>query len=411
MVDIYGSHFEYGGTSSETHGIILANAETDRFTQVAGTISGVTIFNKRDKVNYLIDDDYTGSPLSFDVDIITDDDRILSSGERRTIERWLFNRHNYKKLYVNGSADCENITALTLEPYRVRVTGAVPGISYKGVSTESSTPSINLKVYFTLASGQSISNYTFLVDGESDTPVSSSPDYYVRKYQIYSNAYDVTHVITVSDGTNTMEVRCSVLTYAYDVLASDTSSHELRETASDLYRAFLSNGGTTEYVGSMRLRLYLNCRFINPHYLEYNGGIVGYRATVETDCGYWWQDEVTTTYTLNHTAGSDRTNIIVDVDTDIDDYTYPQVMVTMNSNGGGFSLSNQSDSAARATTFTGIAAGATVTINGSYNYVSGQYYEKFLNQNFPRLLPGANTLSIIGNVASVKISFSNRRNL
>ena len=100
MADMYGSHFEYGGVSSKTHGMIIANVETTRFTQVAGTIAGVTIFNKSGKRNYLIDDDYSGSPLSFEVDITTDDNSTLDKASRRTIEKWLFNRHNYRKLYL-----------------------------------------------------------------------------------------------------------------------------------------------------------------------------------------------------------------------------------------------------------------------------------------------------------------------
>lgn len=281
MADMYGSHFEYGGVSSKTHGIIIANVETSRFNQVAGTIAGVTIFNKSGKRNYLIDDDYSGSPLSFEVDIVTDDESVLDKAARRTIEKWLFNRHSYRKLYLlPGDPECDD--------------------DFDDGSEE--------------------------IDGETK-------------------------------------------------------------------------------------RLYMNCRFVNPFYLEYNGGIVGYRVTLESDCGYWWQDAITKTFNLNHTASANATTITVDVDTDIDDYTYPRVTVVMNSSGGDFSIANTTDDEARLTSFTDVTAGATVIVDSEFNFVNDQYYLKFYQQNFPRLLDGGNQIVVRGNVRSISFKYNNRRNL
>lgn len=281
MADIYGSHFTYGGTLSSTYGIMIASVESERFTQVAGTIAGVTIFNKSGKRNYLIDDDYSGSPLSFDVDIVTDDGRTLSNSECRAIEKWLFNRHRYRKLYVDHLDEC----GLTTEDYSVET-----------------------------------------IDGEEK-------------------------------------------------------------------------------------RLYLNCRFINASYLEYEGGIVGYRATLEADNGYWNQDAITKTINVNSTSASASSSFTIDVDTDIDDYTYPRVTIEMNSAGGEITLVNQTDNSARFTSFVDIAGGATVIIDSEYNYISDQYYLKFSKQNFPRLLDGANNFTVIGAVKSITFTYSNRRNL
>lgn len=277
MADIYGSHFEYGGVSSRTHGIIIANVESTRFTQVSGTISGLTIFSKSGKRNYLIDDDYSSSPLSYEVDIITDDESILDLAKRRQIEKWLFNRHNYRKFYLDEEDDCDNETTET-------------------------------------------------IDGE-------------------------------------------------------------------------------------KKRLYMNCRFINASYLEYQGGIVGYRATLEADAGWWWQDAITKIFDVKHTSASKSTQIALPVDSDIDDYVYPKVTITMNSNGGDVAIMNSTDSGSRLTKFTGIGAGATITLNGELNYVSGQYYEKFQLMNFPRLLDGNNQITVTGNVQSITFTYSNRRTL
>lgn len=275
MADIYGSHFEYGGIDSSTYGLIIANVESTRFNQVAGTITPVTLFSKRGKKNYLIDDDYSGSPLSFEVDIVTDDEHTLSQSDRRAIERWLFNRHSYRKLYLNRT---------------------------------------------------------------------ENPD-------------------------------------------------------------------TVETVDGSEKRLYMNCRFINAFYLEYQCGIVGYRVTLATDCGYWWQDAVTKTFSLGHTSENASTVIHVDVDADVDDYTYPKVTVIMNSSGGDLYITNNTDSDTRMTAFTALPAGATVTIDSNYNFISGQYYDHFYRQYFPRLLTGNNTITVRGNVQSIAFEYSNRRNL
>ena len=66
--DIYGSYFTYGTGSSETYGLVISATTSGRFVDVSGEIKGSTIFNRKAKKNYLITDDYSKSPLSFDVD-------------------------------------------------------------------------------------------------------------------------------------------------------------------------------------------------------------------------------------------------------------------------------------------------------------------------------------------------------
>ena len=277
MADIYGSHFEYGGVTSRQYGLIIANVETDRLTQLYGSIEGMTVFNRGTKQRYLIDDDYTDSPISFEVDIVVDEDGVIDRSNRRAIEKWLFNRHDYRKLYIDTFDDK------------------------------------------------------------------------------YGETYDFT------------------------------------------------DGG--------QKRLYLNCRFVNPEKLEYNGGIVGYRATLEADSGFWWQDTTTQSFTTENESNSDSTIITVSVDTDIDDYTYPKVTITVGESGGDIIISNNSDDTARLTKFEDISANATVVLKGGLNYVSGQYYTKFNKRNFPRLLDGDNRVTIMGNVASIEFEFNNRRAL
>ena len=99
MAEIYGAHFDYSGTSSRRYGLMIANVETERLNQIAGTIQGITLFNKSSRRRYLIDDDYSDSPITIEVEIITDHQQTIDPYERRTIEKWLFNQTKYQKQY------------------------------------------------------------------------------------------------------------------------------------------------------------------------------------------------------------------------------------------------------------------------------------------------------------------------
>ncbi len=86
---------------SRNYGLIIANISTDRLLKLSGDITALTVFNKIDNRRYLIGDDKSGSPLAFDIEIITDDGRGIPQDVRRTVEKWLFNRGRYSRpLYL-----------------------------------------------------------------------------------------------------------------------------------------------------------------------------------------------------------------------------------------------------------------------------------------------------------------------
>lgn len=277
MADLSGVHFEYAGVSSRLYGLITANVETTRVTKVAGEIGDITIYNKKNRKRYLIDDDQSNSPLSFELDIVTDDERPLEYNERRQIEKWLFNRGRYKKFYIDVEDDCF--------------------------------------------------------------------------------------------------------------------------------------GETTELVDGVQKRLYMNCRFVNPERLEYNGGIVGYKVTMETDSCMWWQESVKKTFAINTATTSSTEIFTVSVDSDLDDYIYPKIKITAGGTGGDITLRNTTDDDERLFKFEGLSAGTIVTIDSEINYVSDEYYKRLTDRNFPRLVDGDNKMSIEGCVATVEVEFQNRRNV
>ena len=275
MADIYGSYFEYASKSSKEFGLIIASVEAERMNKISGDIEGMTVFNKASKKRYLIEDNETNSPISFDIEIVTENQEPINFVNSRKIEKWLFNRHSYRKLYF----------------------------------------------------------------GTSDDPLEE----------------------------------------------------------------------TYETIDGAIKRSYLNCRFINAEKLEYNNGVVGYKATLEADSSMLWQDPISKTFEISNDSSTPSSEVVVNVDTDIDDYTYPKVTFTVGSVGGDIIIVNHSDDSTRLTKFVGLSPAATITMKGDLNYISGQYYEKFKIRNFLRLLDGANNIFITGDIVSITIEYQNRR--
>lgn len=270
MADIYGSHFIYGDVNSMRYSLVLANAETSRMQQLSGAREGVSIFNKKSNKRYLVADDLTSSPLSFDVDIVTESGRHLEAYERRMIEKWLFGKSRYRKLYIESS-------------------------------------------------------------------------------------------------------------------------------------------DTYEYVNGGYKRCYLNCRFVNPEKIEGNGGVVGYKATLEADSDMFWQDPTVVQFDFSGQAADERKTMTINVDTDSDGYIYPKVTLQVGESGGEVTLFNDSDDTSRETKFEELSPLASITMNGDLNYISGNAYSNLTRRNFIRLMDGENLLCVTGDITAVEIEYSARR--
>lgn len=169
-------------------------------------------------------------------------------------------------------------------------------------------------------------------------------------------------------------------------------------------------GENYELVDGQQKRIYLNCRFTNPERVEGNGGICGYRATLEADSPLAWQEKVDATITL---TGGTNANAVstLSIDTDLRDYTYPKVTITTGESGGDIIIANNTDDATRLTKFVGVSANTQIVMNNEIGYVSGQNYSKFAIKNFVRLLDGDNAISTVGDIVSIKFEWQNRRYL
>lgn len=273
LATIFGSHFEYAGISSRQYGLIIASVDTEEYRAIAGTMSGHLVYDKKNNKQSIVGNDYS-EPLSFEVNIISDNGFAPDYFDRREIEKWLFNRSTFKKFYLDMTDD-------------------IYGESYE------------------------------VIDGEQK-------------------------------------------------------------------------------------RLYLNCRFINAERLYYNGGIIGYRATLEADGPMWWQDTISKTFTI-----VDRPSYVtVTVDSDISDYIYPVVkFITRGTlvDDGSVYIKNNSDGSGGTTAFEHLSTNSLITIDSVHNFVSGQHYLNMNQKNFPRLLDGENIIRVSGDIASITFEFNNRR--
>lgn len=276
-MNLAGCHFTYADTSSRLYNLWFAHCDTSENTSINGTTKSITVFNSRGNRKYLVDDSFNDSAISFDVEILTDDGEALSVQEIRAIEKWLFNRRNYYKLYIDIADDCDTET-----------------------------------------------------------------------YQIIDGA---------------------------------------------------------------EKKFYFNCRFLNPSKILGNGGVAGFRATMECDSHLLWQDAISKTFNIGHTTSSQSTVVSLDVDTDANEYVYPKITIKTADAGGEIYITNNTDDTARITSFKGLTGGIEFTIDGNLNYISGNNYMKFYDRNFPRLLPGTNSFGIVGAVSSVKFEWENRKYL
>ena len=206
------------------------------------------------------------------------------------------------------------------------------------------------------------------------------------------------------------------------------------------------DGAMYEVIEGETKRLYLNCHFIDPERLEYNGGVVGYKATLEADSNMLWQDSIFLTFTKppNHidpaagTASSDEDEgynsgegqassdphwwqtPIITVDSDYDGFIYPTVKLV--SAGATARLCNV-DEPERETRLQGITVGDTYVLYGEINRItripSGASDEEpvsgdidpFTNRarRFLRLSPGDNILACYYTISMISVEFSNRR--
>lgn len=102
-MELSGSYFTYNNISSRKYGLIFAHAGTSRNLSLFGDVESNTIYTRDNDRRFFIGDSLEDSPLEFEIEIITDDEHVINPSARRDIERWLFGRTDYCKLYVDAA--------------------------------------------------------------------------------------------------------------------------------------------------------------------------------------------------------------------------------------------------------------------------------------------------------------------
>ena len=151
-------------------------------------------------------------------------------------------------------------------------------------------------------------------------------------------------------------------------------------------------------------RTYLNCRFVNPEKLEYNGGVVGYRFTVECDSHLAWQEPIEKIF---YPEGSSF-EITLNITTDNFDYTYPTVTLVTGNEGGDIEIINTTDDNSRTTKFVETPPNTTIQMSPSTGFITKGFYDKFAGKNFIRLLSGENKLEAAGDISEITIMMAGK---
>jgi hypothetical protein len=100
-LELSGNHFEYGGKSSRDFGLVFGHVETTRVAELSGELDISTNFNRRTNSNQLIKYNYESSPLSLEVELVSDDCEPIPLDTQNEIIKWMFNRKTYRKLYID----------------------------------------------------------------------------------------------------------------------------------------------------------------------------------------------------------------------------------------------------------------------------------------------------------------------
>lgn len=108
-------HFTYGSFNSRDYRLIFGHCTTEAYDELAGKLSSKSIFNRRNRTRYLLADDFENSPISFDAEIVTECAEPLSVAERKVIEKALFNKAQYQKMYIDAADDIDGSLTETVD--------------------------------------------------------------------------------------------------------------------------------------------------------------------------------------------------------------------------------------------------------------------------------------------------------
>lgn len=166
-----------------------------------------------------------------------------------------------------------------------------------------------------------------------------------------------------------------------------------RERRSEIYKWLVGRNGykKLQIVQDDLNAIYFNAIFTEAKDIFHGNDMYGISVTAACDSPYAYEEPVK--YTATSSVSAEIYN-----DSDIEDYIYPVIKITMASSGGDISIINGNENT-RAFTFTGLSGGEVVAIDNRLKTIessSGVRRLSAFNKNWFRLLPGVNTITVIG---------------
>lgn len=100
---LFTKRFEYNGINSAQYGLFFGRIDTDRLKKICGDVEYQTAYYSSQNRRMIHGIDYDSSPLSFDIEIISE--APISLSKAKEIRRWLFHSPVYHKLYQSYADD------------------------------------------------------------------------------------------------------------------------------------------------------------------------------------------------------------------------------------------------------------------------------------------------------------------
>lgn len=138
MFDLYGCYFMYGDFNSEDYDLVFGNMDTSRLMALEASKNINTVRSRKHNVHYVNRVSYVDEPISFEAEIFTKDATPIMPEDMATIERALFGRHSYTKLYqIFPHEDNRTyINCILTNPEKIESTAGVVGYKFV-VNTDS----------------------------------------------------------------------------------------------------------------------------------------------------------------------------------------------------------------------------------------------------------------------------------
>ena len=142
-------------------------------------------------------------------------------------------------------SEIKAVSAADLDRWSVATEGTKPeGFTEAKISAVCEADN-SLRVYFAYEVGRDPKRYSYQIDGQPAALQTRDKGCYLEVMSIAANELDTPHSFTISDGTNSFTVVCSVLTYAKMAVGSKT------EALADLGKAlYLYNRAADAYFGT-----------------------------------------------------------------------------------------------------------------------------------------------------------------